>query len=322
MVWYMRVEICGFYGFGNAGDEAILQSIIDNIGRQHEYIISTSLPYNHWKSYTSASGMNYEIRSHDDLRTDIDVYILGGGELNWGYGWRQCLSMFANDKVRCMNYGVGYNRKWYYSNRLHKLYYEFLKNFNAITVRDEVSFGLLQEIGLDNVTLAFDPTITLKDEKFDNCPIGKIAVFPRYEDAGIDSNAMQIEWLVSKLKNVARDVVLVACGPKNIEGYPVDMVLCEKLYRRLNGSHIIEISPFEPRKMKYLISQCKMIYSGGRYHPIVFAISHNVHFKLSPAANSYPKNQSILDMFQKFGRDGLMKLANKNNETFLEMMKK
>lgn len=40
----MRICICDFYGFGNIGDEAILQSIMEQLGN-HEYIISTSLPY-------------------------------------------------------------------------------------------------------------------------------------------------------------------------------------------------------------------------------------------------------------------------------------
>lgn len=314
----MRIEICGFYGFGNVGDEAILQSIMDQLGN-HEYIISTSLPYNHdtWRSYSKITGR--EIRLHEDMRTDFDAYILGGGELNWGYGWRQCLSIFAKD-IHCMNYAVGYNRRWYYSPMLHKLYHEFLKNFNVITVRDEFSLSLIKDVSSElNPILTFDPAINLKEEKWDNCPKNKVAVFPRYEDDNI-SNQPQLEWLIQELKDMSEDVVLVACGPISIDNHLIDLELCQYLKDRLKGSTIVNISPFEPRKLKYLISQSKMVYSGGRYHPIVFAISHNIPFKFSPTANSYPKNQSIIDMHQKFGRDGLMKLANKNKETFIGMV--
>lgn len=314
----MRIEICGFYGFGNVGDESILQSIIDDLGDKNEYIISTSLPYNMvaWGNYSKIIGR--EIRLHEDMRTDFDAYILGGGELNWGYGWRQCLSIFSKN-VPCMNYAVGYNKKWYYSNRLHSLYYEFLKNFNVITVRDEQSSNLLKEISPNlNPILTFDPSINLKEKKFD-CQKNKILAFPRYEDGNV-SNQHQLDWFLHELKHVSNDVILVACAPRNIDGYPIDLELCQYLKDRLPGSQITNVSPFEPRKMKYLVSQSKIIYSGGRYHPLIFAIAHNIPFKISPTANSYSKVQSVIDTYQKFGRDILIKLAEQNKKIFLEMI--
>lgn len=314
----MKIEICGFYGFGNVGDEAILQSIIDELGNEHEYVISTSLPYSRdaWQNYGKIIGR--EIRLHEDMRTDIDAYILGGGGLNWGYGWRQCLSIFAHN-IPCMNYAVGYNRRWYYSKKLHNLYYEFLKNFNIITVRDNYSLNLIKEVNSNlNPILTFDPAINLKEEKFD-CPKDKIVVCPRYEDDGL-SNQPQLDWLLKELMTVSKDVILVACAPTNIEGHPVDLTLCRYLNKRLKGSEIVSISPFEPRKLKYLISQSKMVYSGGRYHPLVFAISHNIPFKISPTANSYNKNSGIVDMTKIYGRDKLFKLANENKRAFFKMV--
>lgn len=320
----MRIEICGFYGFGNVGDEAIIQSIMDELGNNHEYIISTSLPYslNAWQNYSRIIGK--EIRLHEDMRTDFDAYILGGGELNWGYGWRQCLSIFASGKP-CMNYATSYNRKWYYSTRLHKLYYEFLKNFNAITVRDEYSLHLLNEVGIGlgnlNTVLTFDPSINLKNQKFENADYynNKIVAFPRYED--ISSNQPQLDWFLKELKDVSNDVILVACAPRNIDEYPIDLELCQYLKDRLPGSQIIDISPFEPRKVKYLVSKSRIVYSGGRYHPLIFAIAHDIPFKISPTASSYPKVQFVTDMYRKFGRDGLIKLAELNKKIFFDMIK-
>jgi polysaccharide pyruvyl transferase WcaK-like protein len=308
----MRIEICGFYGFGNVGDEAILQAIMQELGSDNEYIISTSLPYPYFEKYSKI--LNKEIRLHEDFRTDIDAYILGGGGLNFGYGWRQCLSIFAKG-VPCMNYAVEYNRIWYYSNKLHSLYREFLKHFNVITLRDKYSFNLIRDIGQDMLkpVLTFDPSIILNEEKFD-CPKNKIAVFPRYMD-GIP-NQPELDWLLDQLELISNDVVLVPCAPRNLEGYPIDLELCQYLKDRLQGSEILEISPFEPRKLKYFISQSKTVYSGGRYHPIVFAIAHNIPFKVSPNANFYPKNDSVVEMYNKYGRDGLIKLANKNKELF------
>ena len=312
----MRIQICGFYGFGNVGDEAILQSIMDQLGN-HEYIISTSLPYSHesFQNYSKITGK--EIRLHEDMRTDFDAYILGGGDLNWGYGWRQCLSIFSKN-IPSMNYAVGYNKRWYYNEKFHKLYYEFLKNFNVITVRDEPSLNLIREISYGlNPILTFDPSILLKEEKFDECPTNKIVVFPRYGDGSI-SDEQQIEWLVNELKDVSNEVILIACAPKNDDGIDVDLNLCKQLRDKLVGSVIMDISPFEPRKLKYLISQSKIVYSGGRYHPVIFAMSHNIPFKFSPISESYSKNRHVLYMYQKFGRDMIIALANRNKELFFK----
>ena len=305
----MRLEICGFYGFGNMGDEAILQAIMEELG-DNEYIISTSLPVHLFEQYQKIIGK--EVRLHEELRTDFDRYILGGGELNWGYGWRQCLSIFSKN-VPCMNYAVAYNTKYYYSEKLHSLYHEFLSWFNAITVRDELSLRLLEKIGLEPV-LTFDPAINLKTTPF-QCPENKIAVFPRYEDYPL-SNQPQMDWLVQELKDVAEDVVLVACAPVNTEGVPVDWALCKEIHDRLEGSQILNISPFEPGKFKYFISKSKMVYSGGRYHPLVFAIAHDIPYRVSPTANSYSKIQFITEMHKKYGKDGLIKLADINKKIF------
>ena len=312
----MRIQICGFYGFGNVGDEAILQSIMDQLGN-HEYIISTSLPYSQqsFQNYSKITGK--EIRLYEDMRTDFDAYILGGGDLNWGYGWRQCLSIFSKN-VPSMNYAVGYNKRWYYNEKFHKLYYEFIKNFNVITVRDEPSLNLIKEISSElNPILTFDPSILLREEKFDECPTNKIVVFPRYGDGSI-SDEQQIEWLVNELKDVSNEVILVACAPKNDDGIDVDLNLCKRLKDKLIGSVIMDISPFEPRKLKYLISQSKIVYSGGRYHPVIFAMSHDIPFKFSPISELYSKNRHVLYMYQKFGRDMLIALANRNKELFFK----
>jgi polysaccharide pyruvyl transferase WcaK-like protein len=332
----MRINISGFYGWGNSGDEAILQAIVDDLGKEHEYIISTSIPFNreYWSNYKWALNKNgikvYDIRSNEDIRTDFDCFILGGGELNWGLGWRQCLSVFGAS-IKCMNYAVGYNKRWYYSDKLKRYYYEFLKNFDIITVRDEYSMDLLAGdseiggIGLNNVKLTFDPTINMKRREFDsadnNISNGKIIVFPRYEDDAV-SNQPQLDWLLNELNDISNDIILVACALRSIEGIDIDLELCKYLKERLDGSTILNISPFEPRKVKYLISKSKMVISGGRYHPVVWAIGEGVPYKISPTGFGYSKITNLEHMFKKYGRDGLVRLANRNKEIFNELWSK
>lgn len=275
----------------------------------NEYIVSTSLPYHQMQEYSERMGL--EVRSHEDHRTDIDLYILGGGELNWGYAWRQCLSMFAS-KVPCMNYAVGYNKLWYYSEHLHEVYRAFLNNFNIISVRDKESYNLIDGLGSELFpALTFDPTINLQETPFP-CPENKILVFPRYED--VASNQPQFDWLIDTLRDVSDEVVLVPCAPYNVDGQHIDLQLCKYLSERLEGSEILNISPFCPRQVKYLVSKSKRVVSGGRYHPIVFAIAHDIPYCISTTSHSYPKLQSLVNMHDQFGKYGLKKLAEQNVE--------
>jgi len=311
----MRIGITGFYGWGNSGDEGILLSIIESLGYDNEYIINTSLPFNlaydyKWKLPLCVE----EVRHLHDARMDYDIYLLGGGGLGWGYGWRQCFSIFSNS-IPCMNYGVGYDKTSLFNDKLKPVYGSFLNNFDAITIRDESSFNLLKEIGVDSI-LSMCPAINLEVEKF-NCAKGMIAVCPRYEDY-IDNDA-QIKWIVDRLEGIGDEVMLIPFAPYNIEGNMVDLDLCYEIKSQVPGSRILKIDGFSPRKIKYLISKSKLLISGGRYHALVWAASHNIPFEASPTCiNNYPKIGAFIEMHKKHG--DLKNLENKNKEGFLKIV--
>jgi len=50
-------------------------------------------------------------------------------------------------------------------------------------------------------------------------------------------------------------------------------------------------------------------------------IEKGYELNFSPSANSYSKNQFIMHMYQKFGRNRLIDLANKNKELFLHLLR-
>lgn len=190
----------------------------------------------------------------------------------------------------------------------------FIKNFNIISVRDNESLNLINGLGPDiHPTLTFDPTINLREEPF-NCleTENKILVFPRYED--VVSNQPQFDWLIDELSEVSDEVVLIPCAPQNVDGNHVDLQLCTYLSERLEGSEVLNISPFNPRQFKYIVSKSRKVVSGGRYHPVVFAIAHDIPYCISPTSHSYPKVQSLVSMHNQFGKDGLKRLAGQNVE--------
>jgi polysaccharide pyruvyl transferase WcaK-like protein len=311
----MRLCIAGFYGWGNSGDEAILQAIMDELGWENEYIVCTSLPYTLHTEYKRYVPNIEQIRTLDDVRLDYDVYLLGGGELPFGYGWQQVLHAFANNKP-CINYAVGYRTDKFYHPRLDNLIQKFQSFFNRITVRDEYSQNLLKAIGVNSI-LTMCPAINLKETKVD-CPEGMIAVCPRFEDFDVGDNSEQINWIVNRLKEVADEVLLIPFSPRDREGHLRDLHVCKEIAKQLKGSRILETDGYHPRQIKYAISKSKLVISGGRYHAVLWAIAHNVPYEMTPI--KYSKLQRLVYMHKKYGRDKLLEMERENLKVFKEVV--
>lgn len=319
-----RVCITGFTGWGCNGDEGILLAMMDSLG-DHDYIVSTSLPAEKLEDYKrKLPTCVVDVRQIYDVRSDYDVFLLGGGGLGWGFGWRQAINAFSHNKPS-MLYGVGFNFHELYHPRLDLLYSAELAQFDAITVRDLQSYKFtLEELSympktpVRRTRLTCCPSINLKEQKFDDCPKGMIAVCPRYED--YDSNTPQIDWLVDRLKDVSDEVLLIPFAPYNNEMLGVDMALCLELKSKLKNSHVLHVDGFSPRKIKYAISQSKRVISGGRYHACVWASAHNIPFEYSPTSSNYPKVEGFAEMQKTFGNEKLKEMERVNVKTFKEIL--
>jgi len=311
----MRICIGGFYGWQNAGDEAVLQAIMDELGWwENEYIVCTSLPFNMLEDYKYYLP-GVEMRTLYDQRLDYDIYLLGGGELAFGYGWYQVLLAFANGKP-CINYGVAYKKDKFYNPKLDRLYREFLSLFDKITVRDEHSQNFLKAFGVES-TLTMCPAVNLKETKFD-CPKGMIAVCPRYEDFTVGDNIEQIKWIVNRLKDVSDEVLLIPFSPQDREGTLRDLQLCREIAKQLKGSRILDVKWYQPRRIKYVISKSKLVISGGRYHAVLWAIAHEIPYEVTPV--KYPKINYLIEMHKKYGGEKLLLMERENIRVFKEVM--
>lgn len=313
----MRVGIAGFYGFGNCGDEAILQAIIDEIGWDNEFIIHTSLPFNLTNIYTDKVPWATDVRTMEDMRTDFDVYLLGGGKVDWGFGWRQIFNIIAND-VPLMAYGVGVPIDDRYC-KLYQLFSQFFNFFDAVTVRDMRSESLLHDL-YANPILTMCPAINLKEEKV-SCPENMIAVCPRYLDfnsKGETDNSKEIDWIVEQVQDEKDDVLLIPFSPADIEGTPRDLAVCKEIAQKLRGARIFNMDPYKPRQIKYVISRSKLVISGGRYHALVWAAAHNIPFKAFPNASGIVKDKidGFSEMYEKYGSEKLKEMARLNKTVF------
>jgi polysaccharide pyruvyl transferase WcaK-like protein len=317
----MRVCIVGFFGWGNAGDEGILQAMMDSLGHENEYVVCTTLPFNLVGGYLRRlPPWVANVRTVHDGRTDFHVLLLGGGGLDWGYGWETVIRAVRNG-IPCINYGVGYKTGL----EGIREFRQFLRLFKAVTVRDVDSYALAREVLNIEAYLTMCPAVNLKEEKPEfHFHEGSVVVCPRFEDFHVGDNRDQIDWIVNRLMDEDRPVYLIPFSREDLEGHERDLMLCKEIHRRLReefvASEVLPLDGFSPRQIKYVISRSSLVVSGGRYHALVWAASHGVPYEVYPRGlNNYPKTLSFVKTHQIYG-DRIAEMERVNVDVFRRVL--
>jgi len=171
----MRVFVCGYYGFGNAGDEVILQGIAATLYR---LLPDVTLVVTSGGQQISVPAETVFWRDVDAIRTSVagaDLVVVGGGGLfqehwgvdlstlgtssHWGltfYAWPLLLA--AEHKVPSIVWSVGVGP--IYSNHGRSLLLEALKAASWVSVRDNRSAHLCRDLGFNRpLEVVPDPAV-------------------------------------------------------------------------------------------------------------------------------------------------------------------
>ena len=172
----MHIVLSGYYGFDNVGDEAILLSIIHALKKWQPDVKITVLSNNPpatEKTYGVQAINRWKMKEVRTVLKQADGLISGGGSLMQDQTGMKSIPYYAGiikiaqwlkKPVFIYTQGMG---------PIHKGINKFIvKNaFNkaaAITVRDEASKVLLEEIGVTkSVSIVPDPVIGLESSNFD-----------------------------------------------------------------------------------------------------------------------------------------------------------
>lgn len=167
----MVIQCCS--GICNSGDEAILQTLINQYYKEYEISVIS-------QNFHNTSLMHPAIKTCDRYRSccdairECDVFLLGGGGLlqdettiynvgKWLYYLRMAIRYGKKTVVYANSIGP---LNWKINRLLVKRY---LNQVDLITLRDEVSAELLKEIGVDktDVYVTADPVFSLPVERID-----------------------------------------------------------------------------------------------------------------------------------------------------------
>lgn len=172
-----KIVICGYHGFSNSGDEALLWAMIDVLKKKCEDVHITVLsmhPESTAKLYGVDSVYRYDLFKIIGLFRSSDLFLFGGGSLLQDVTSSRSLMYYLTVlrlalmcKIKVMLYGNGIGPLEGKRNR--RITRKILNKVDLITLRDDLSDKLLSEIGVNvpPIKITADPAFTLEP---DNLP--------------------------------------------------------------------------------------------------------------------------------------------------------
>ena len=166
------VVLCGAYGRGNAGDEAILKAILTELRSLNPNLpvcVMTRRPQQTRMAYRAEAIYLFDFLSYRKKMASCALYINGGGSLIQNVTSRRSLWFYLSTlktarKLGCkvMMYGCGIGPV---NHRTDRRYAGKVinQNVDAITLRDQHSVNELHSLGVTapRIELAADPTVSL-----------------------------------------------------------------------------------------------------------------------------------------------------------------
>ena len=167
-----KIVICGYHGFANSGDEALLKAMIDILKRKQPDLSITVLsmhPESTKKLYNVDSVYRYNLFKIYRLFKSSDLFIFGGGSLLQDitskrslYYYLTIINMALKSGIKVMLYGNGIGPLTDKKSRIKTA--KCLNKVDLITLRDDLSDKLLSEIGVTapDIHITSDPAFTLQ----------------------------------------------------------------------------------------------------------------------------------------------------------------
>ncbi len=268
----IQAVLCGYYGKGNGGDEALLVSMLEMLPPHVKPLVLSANP--------RETSKIYGVRSYDRMNSgsvvralrESSVLILGGGSLiqdatsirnSIYYGGLVGLARQFGLQTLAIAQGIGpVNKsltKW--------IAKQTFSSCKALSVRDPASAALLEQWGLSCV-LAPDPVWSMSATpvpEIANIPSPKIAVtlrsHPQLTNDRLDALT---EALVSFQAATGSHILLVPFQPTT------DLNIARQIQSELTDNNSQVLTPSDPKQLKGLFQGVDLAI-GMRYHSLIMA---------------------------------------------------
>lgn len=290
-----RVGISGSYGGLNLGDEAILQSILQQLRRSLpvEITVFSKDPQDTLERYPVERAVSVRTLSRDEILPEIkrlDLFVLGGGGILFDGEVKQYLREVAlahESGVPVMIYAVGVgplrdpvNQEMVRAN---------LEKAAGLTVRENLDRKVLEEAGLHReILITADPALLLNPE-----PLPPQAL----RQEGLEGKERLIGMSVREPGPAAPDInedvyhaLLANAADYMVDRYDADIVFVpmERKVLDMQHSHAVISKMLWPQRATVL----KMHYTPGKLLSLMkhfsFAVGMRLHFLIFAALQGVP----------------------------------
>jgi polysaccharide pyruvyl transferase CsaB len=298
----LKIVISGFYGLGNTGDEAILESIVDNLRTGLEqpeltvFSLSPEQTANEHHVKSVYRGWRHDFKGKWQALKEADLLISGGGGLLQDtyptrfifgplpyYLLVVFLAKLAGTKVMFFSQGIGpVNSTW--GKILMKV---FANKADFITVRDEYSKELLHKLGVTRPETVVTSDIVFAFQQkpdtacMDSLPSEQKERFVAVSVRPWFDQVKQFEQMAHILDDLIEQRGIIPVFVP-MEGHHDDAASKKVLehMKHANECHILGTN-FTPNQYLNFISECQLTI-GMRLHALIFSTLSGVpHIGLS-----------------------------------------
>lgn len=267
-----RALLCGYYGMGNAGDEALLVCLLQALPSHIEPVVLSKTPMETRDRYQVQTCDRWNLGAILREMRRSSWFIWGGGSLMQDsssrvsplyYGGLMKLAQILG--LRTIAWAQGLGPLNHRSNRW--LTRHVLKRCHLVTVRDTVSYDLVRGWNIP-VTIAPDPVWAMQAESvvdLSHLPGPRIAVNLREHSTLTPDRLKLITEALRVLQDREQGTIVLIPFQKSLD-YP----LAQDLQSKLPGSVIHMID--SPQILKGLFQQVELTIAM-RLHAVIMAVS-------------------------------------------------
>ena len=268
-----RAVLCGYYGMGNAGDEALLVSLLQMLPESVEPIVLSGNPQVTKKSYDVYSCDRKSTFALLKILQQSDIFIWGGGSLMQDatsiaspiyYAGLMALAQQRGLKTIAWAQGIGPLNKSF----TRWMTKQTLLGCNGISVRDNASAELLRGWQIEPI-LAPDPVWALESETPSDLPDTDkpiVAVILRSHPLLTKARLQTLIQAITDFQTQSDSfILLIPFQPQQ------DKAIAEQISARLQQDRAVMSVP-NPKQLKGLFKSVKMAI-GMRLHSLIMAAS-------------------------------------------------
>ena len=283
------IVVSGYYGFGNAGDEAILAALIRSLettGTSLVPVVLSATPADTSRQHGVASIFRYDLPAIARVLRACSGFISGGGTLlqdatgprsvlyylgllRWAQRWGKPTFVYAQ--------GVGPVRSSLYRVWMRRV----LRRATYVSVRDRRSAALLKALGVPAslIDVVADPVLLLEPAPTDRAELilheeglrtdaAPIIIAPR-PTAGQEQLIAQLAAGADRLVEEGYAIWLLPMQPA------VDTAVCYRIRERMRHPATILRGDYRPEELLALMTYAKLVI-GIRLHALIMAVNVGV----------------------------------------------